>query len=122
MIRLSKLALAAVLAASLPAAAAARDCDHGHGDDYPPADWAPPAAYPLPPPQPAARPWREVRWRERQLAALRAERRALEEERADFYARPGVRRGQARRFERYYAERLADLERRWHALRLVAMR
>ncbi len=118
MIRLSKLALAAVLAASLPAAAAARDCDH---DAYPPAGWAPPAAYPVAP-QPAARPWREARWRERQLAALRAERRALEEERADFYARAGVRRGQARRFERYYAERLADLERRWQAMRLVAMR
>jgi hypothetical protein len=118
MIRVSKLVLAAVVAASLPAAAAA-DCDHVDG--HRPAAWAPPAAYPPSPPQPA-RAWREARWREQQLAALRAEFRVLEEERARFYAMPGVRRGQARRFERSYAERRAELERRWHALQLVAMR
>jgi hypothetical protein len=120
MIRVSKLVLAAVVAASLPAAAAARDCDRG--EDHVPAAWAPPAAYPPPPPQPAPRTWREARWRERQLAALRAEFRALEDERARFYALPGVRRGQARRFERSYAERRAELERRWNALQLVALR
>jgi hypothetical protein len=117
--RVSKLVLAAVVAASLPAAAAARDCDHG--DDHRPVAWAPPAAYPPPPPPPARYGWREARWRERQLAALRDEFRALDDERARFYAMPGMRRGQVRRFERSYAERRAELERRWHALQLVAM-
>jgi len=117
MIRASKLALAAALAASLPAAAAARDCDHGTPA---PLAWAPPAAYPVRPPPPPA--WREARWREREVAALRAELRALDAERARFYAQPGLRRGQARRFERYYAERRAQLERRWGDLRRVALR
>ena len=118
MIHASKLLLAAALAASLPAAAAARDCDHGVPA---PEAWAPPAAYPVRPPPPAYR-WREARWREREVLALRAELRALDAERARFYALPGVRRGQARRFERYYAERRAELERRWSDLQVVAMR
>jgi hypothetical protein len=118
MIRASKLLLAAALAASIPAAAAARECDHGTPA---PEAWAPPATWPVrPPPQPSQ--WREARWRERELLTLRAEFRALDAERARFYAQPGVRRGQARRFERYYAERRAELERRWSDLQLVAMR
>jgi hypothetical protein len=118
MIRASKLLFAAALAVSLPAAAAARDCDHGVPA---PEAWAPPAAYPgRPAPAPYA--WREARWHERERIALRAEFRALDDERARFYAQPGVRRGQARRFERYYAARRADLERRWNALQYVAMR
>lgn len=124
---ISKLVLAAVVTASLPAAAAARDCDHPAPPQV--VAWAPPATYPAPAPPPAWREghshrarWQEARWRERELAELRFEFRALDDERADFYARPGVRRGQARRFERYYAERRAELERRWNALQLVAMR
>jgi hypothetical protein len=116
---ISKLVLAAVVATSLPAAAAAGDCDHA--DAHRSVSWAQPATYPLPT-RPAPRAWREIRWHERRLTALRAEFRALDHERARFYAQPGVRRGQARRFERDYAERRAELERRWNALQLVAMR
>jgi poly(3-hydroxybutyrate) depolymerase len=119
MIRASKLIVAAALAASLPAAAAARDCDHGVPA---PEAWGQPTAYYPVRPAPAPYRWREARWRERELFSLRAEFRALDDERARFYAQPGVRRGQARRFERYYAERRADLERRWNDLQYVAMR
>lgn len=115
MIRASKLAVAAALAASLPALAAARDCDHPPVPAPAPAAWVMPAVRPVRPPPPPA-------WRERERAALRAEFRALDAERARFYAQPGVRRGQARRFERYYAARRAELERRWEALQYVAMR
>ena len=80
--RIQKLVLAAVLAASVPAAALARDCDHDR-DDRPPAAYVPPyeapVAAPVYPAYPAYAPgygapapaqWREARWRERELAHI----------------------------------------------------
>jgi hypothetical protein len=117
--RLPKLVAAAVLAASVPAAASARDCDH----DRPPPVYAPPVYAPVHgPPAPAPRAWREARWRERELAELRAEFRALESERARFYAAYGHRPGKVRKFERWYAARRAELESRWEAAQLYAWR
>lgn len=120
--RLSTLILAAAVAASLPAAASAGGgCDHGGAAPYP---WAPPAAYPTPPapPRPAPREWRERSWRERELAEVRAELRALDAERARFYAEYGRRPGKVRKFERWHQARRAELERRWHELQWVAWR
>ena len=129
--RLQKLALAAVLLSSIPLAASARDCDHDR-DGVPPAAWegpigpaypAPPvAAYPANPRSPAPREWREARWRERERAEVAAQLRALDAERDRFYAENGWRRGRVRRFERYYAVRRAELERRWYELQPVAWR
>lgn len=118
-----KLAAAAVLAASLPALAVARDCEHEYEHDHdrwPVPAWSPPQA-------PAARPapyaprhgdhgWREASWRQREIARLRAEFRELDLRRAEFYARGPRGRGQVRRFERWYAERRAALEVRWDEL------
>jgi hypothetical protein len=115
MIRASKLAIAAALAASLPLAASAADCDHRTVPAPAPVAWTAPVAHPVRPPPPPT-------WRARELASLRAEFRALDAERTRFYAQPGVRRGQARKFERYYAARRAELERRWEKLQYVAMR
>ncbi len=120
MSRVSKLFVAAVLAASLPALAAAGERDHDHDRDCAhgtPAGWAP-AAYP----RPAPHRWREVSWRERELAHLRADLHALEEARADFHARHGWRGRRSVRFERWYAARRAELERRWYELQAVAWR
>ncbi len=129
--RISKLVLAAALASSLPAAAAARDCD----GDRVPAIQVP--AWPVYPAQPAyAQPdygpaygtypsnrhWRDHGWRERELEHLRAEFRELDETRAAFYARPRWNPWRARRFERWYAERRAELELRWNELQAVAWR
>ena len=136
--RIQKLVLAAVLASSVPAAALARDCDHDRDDDRddrPPAAYVPPyeapVAAPVYPAYPAYAPgygapapaqWREARWRERELWQLRLEFRALDDERARFYAENAYRPGKVRRFERYYAARHAELERRWNALQAVAWR
>jgi hypothetical protein len=135
--RIQKLVLAAVLASSVPAAALARDCDHDGDhdrDDRPPAAYAPPYEAPVAPPAyyaPAYRPgyrapapdqWREARWRERELTQLRLEYRALDDERARFYAENAYRPGKLRRFERSYAARRAELDRRWNALQVVAWR
>jgi hypothetical protein len=134
--RVSKLILAAVLASSLPAAASADGRDR---DGVPPAAWppataaypahaAPPQppgaypAYPACPDRPAPRPWREARWRERELAEVRAQLRALDAERDRFYAESGWRPGRVRKFERWYAARRAELERRWYELQPVAWR
>jgi poly(3-hydroxybutyrate) depolymerase len=117
MTRVPKLVLAAALAATLPAVAAARDCDHP-GE----VAWAPAAARPLPPPQPAPHAWRERSWRDREAAQLRAEFRALEEERARFHAQYGRRPGKIRRYDRRYEARRAELERRWYALQAMAVR
>lgn len=119
----SKLAVAAVLASSFPALAAARDCDHGVDRRPPAAPWAPPAAHPAPyrPPRHVPDRWTEAGWRERELAHLRTEFRDLDRRREAFYARhrgPG----QVRRFERWYAARRAELERRWNDLQYVAWR
>jgi hypothetical protein len=131
-----KLALAAVLVAALPAAARARPCD----DERP----APAVAYPAAPP--AWRDgdrdgehdgwgdrWREgdrdgwrdrwrAGWRERQLWELRGEFRALEDQRAAFYARWGWNGRKVARFERWYGERRAELQYRWDALQQYAWR
>ena len=125
----SKLALAAALTATVPAAALA-DCEHDHG--------RPVAVYPVPAPAPAVygsvvfgvdheygrfqERRRQASWREQERARLRLEYVRLDEAREDFYARPGVRRGQARRFERWYAEQRAELDREWSALSLYAAR
>jgi hypothetical protein len=131
--RLSKLVLAAVLASSVPAAASSGERDHdragcppgvrppvAHPVAPPPAPYA---AYPAPPaPRPAPRAWPDARWRERELLEVRAELRALDAERARFHAEYGHRPGKVRRFERWYAARRAELERRWHELQWVAWR
>jgi hypothetical protein len=114
--RVSKLVLAAVLAASIPAVAAARDCDH-HGA---PAAHGGPAHHPAP--APGAR-WREASWRDRELLHVRAELRALERERAEYHARHAGHPGKLRKYDRAHAARRAELERRWHELRpMVAWR
>jgi hypothetical protein len=137
--RVSKLVLTAVLAGSIPALAAAsdRDCDHDRDGrpvvtapvyTPPPPAWAPPPAqYPAPPAPPAWQDWRERRaheagWRHRELASVHAELRALDAERAEFHARNAWRPGQLRRFDRWYFERRAQLERREHELERVAWR
>lgn len=117
--RISKLILAAVLASSLPVAASADDCDHDRR--------GPPAAYPAPAhpgPTPAWRDgsWRQASWRDRELREVRAELRALDQERAVFHARHAGHPGKVRKFERSYAERRAQLERRWYELQAVAWR
>lgn len=116
--RVSKLVLAAVLASTVPLAASADACDHG---GVPPAAW-PPAAYPAYPAPPAPWQWRETRWRERELARVSAELAALDAERDRFHAQYGHRPGKARKFERWYASRRAELERRWWELQTVAWR
>jgi hypothetical protein len=131
----SKLALAAALAAAVPAVTLACDDDRG----------APVAVYPaqLPAPAPVYTPayapgpgyqyeaapaygpayrhdgWR---WRAQERARLRAEYARLDRIRDDFYARPGLRRGQARRFEAWYADRRAELDQQWGALSGYAAR
>ncbi len=114
-----KLAVAALVAAALPAVAAARDWD---GDDRPAV--AHPGPYDRPGPgwQGEHRRWREGSWRWRELAQIRAEMRELEARRAEFYARPGWFPGQVRRFERWYAFRRAELDRRTFELQRVAWR
>jgi hypothetical protein len=130
---ISKLVLAAALASSIPAAASAndrdRDCDHDRAPPvaaygrvaYPAAPPAAYLAYPEPP-RPAPRQWREARWRERELAEVSAQLRALDAERDRFYAENGWRPGRVRRYERWYAARRAELERRWYELQTVAWR
>lgn len=118
--RVPRLVLAAVLASSFPVAASAGgSCDRPHA---PPA-WPSTAAYPVRPPPPApAHHWREARWRERELAEIRARLGALDAERARFHARYGHRPGKVRKFERWYAMRRAELERRWWELQPLAWR
>lgn len=111
--RISKLVLAAVLASTIPAAAAASDCDHPDGRAG--------VVYPAPwqsPPGPAPR----VGWRGHELASVRAELQALEAERAQFHARFASRPGKLRKYDCSYFERRAALERRWHELQRVAYR
>jgi hypothetical protein len=102
----SKLALAAVLASSVPAIAAAHD------------DGRPVVAERRE--ELATRRWREER-RDRELAAARADLRRLEAERAEYLRHPH-RRGELRRYESRYSERRAALERRCHELDRVAWR
>ena len=128
--RIQKLVLAAVLASSVPAAALARDCDRDHDrdrDDRPPAAYLPPVAPPgyapgYAPGYRAPAQWREARWRERELDRVRFELRQLDEERARFYAENAYRPGKLRRYDRWYAMRRAELERRFNELQVVAWR
>lgn len=141
--RISKLVLAAALAASFPALAAAhdddRDCDHDR-DDRPVVVtapvYAPPpaAAYPAPPAYGDG--WREdgwrggfwrgggwrAGWRERALSAIHADLAALDAQRAEFYEHNGWRPGLVRRYDRWYFARRAELERRELELEGVAWR
>ena len=99
---LRKLALAAALAVAVPSAGLAMPCE----SERVPA-----------PPRPAPAGWHHVSERERELREIRRELRALEDERADFYARYAGRPGKIRKFERWYAARRAELETRRDALR-----
>lgn len=135
----SKLALSAALIVLVPAAAHACDDDDRDGTTV--------AVYPAPPPAPTYAPAYDPayapgptyqyegapaygptyrhdgwRWRAQERARLRAEYARLDRIRDDFYARPGMRRGQARRFEAWYADRRAELDQRWTALSGYAWR
>jgi hypothetical protein len=131
-----KLVLSAVLAASLPAAALAHehdeDCDHRAP---PPAAYVPPpaygpavVAYPAPPAaaewrgEGHGRWWRERAWREREIAHVRFELRALDARRAEALARFGGNPWRMARFDRWYGFRRAELERRLDELQPVAWR
>jgi hypothetical protein len=108
MTSLRKLALAVALAAAVPSAALAMPCEAER-------------SYPVPPrPVPAG--WQHESARERELREVRRELRALEDTRADFHARYAGRPGKVRKFERWYAERRAELEARRDALRYYAWR
>ncbi len=135
---ISRLVLAAVLLSSLPLAASADGWDRPDGAR--PGGWSTPAT---PAPPPAAYPgyrgygeaypgypgqtrdpreWREHRWRDRELAEVTAQLRALDAQRDRFYAEYRFRPGKLRRYDRWYAERRAELERRWSELQRVAWR
>jgi hypothetical protein len=122
---LRKLVVTAAIAASIPAAAFARDCDHD--------------ARPVPLPAPAGYyeggwqggdhdGWRRERherrdaWREQERARIRAEYAHLDERRAEFYARFGWNPRKVDRFERWYAWERAELDRRWNAVSWYAAR
>lgn len=124
--RVPELFVAAVLAASMPAAALAREhpCEHGDDDHrpaeyFPPPVYAPPPAYPAPP---APIRWREGSWRERRIAEIRAELWRLEARRAEVRARFGWNPRRLWRFERRYAVRHAELQRELRELQAVAWR
>jgi hypothetical protein len=134
--RISKLAVAAVLAGSIPALAAACDRDDHDRDGRPvvvapvytpmPPAYAPPAQLPAPPPA-YREGWRERRghelgWRERELSSVRADLAALEAQRAEFHEHNAWRPGKLRRYDRWYFERRAELERREHELERIAWR
>jgi hypothetical protein len=97
------LAVAAVLATAVPAAA--RGCDDYHRAQVP--------AQTIPYER-----W-EVRWDQRagarfhELRELRQAYRALDAERAAYYARWSGRPGKLRKFDRYYASERARLDQRW---------
>lgn len=107
MTSLRKLALAVALAAALPSAALAKPCEMEHSSSVP---------------RPAPAGWHRDSARDRELNEIRRELRALEDQRADFYARYAGRPGKVRKFERWYAERRAELEARRDSLRYYAWR
>jgi len=133
--RVSRLVLAAVLAGSIPALAAANDPGRPYAPDrdgrpapvtpvYTP---APPPAYAPPAPAPYRADWRErrgheLRWRERELAQVRTDLARLDAERADFHAHNAYRPGLLRKYDRGYFARRAELARREHELERVAWR
>jgi hypothetical protein len=108
MTSLRKLALAVALAAAIPSAALAKPCDSER-------------AYPAPP-RPAPAGWHYASPREREVRELRRELRELEATREDFHARYAGRPGKIRKFERWYAERRAELVERLDELRYYAWR
>lgn len=124
--RISKLVAAAILAGSLPAAALAHDGDHDRDREARPVVVAPAPFHPAPAPREGwrvdARDHRRDLVRERELASCRADLRALDAARADFYARHAGRPGQLRRYDRGYLVRRAELERRMGELQRVAWR
>lgn len=66
--------------------------------------------------------WRHDGWRQREAGRIRFELDRLERTRDDFYASGEWRPGKVRKFERWYAFRRADLERRLDQLRWYAAR
>ena len=102
-------ALAAATLATV-AAAAAPALAHGPAH-HPPPPPPPRAYYPPPPPAPPAR--SPVRW---ERAELRRDYAQLERTRQRFYATWNGNPGKARKFERWYAVRKAELDRKWVAL------
>jgi hypothetical protein len=150
--RASKIVAAAVLASSIPAIGLACDHERGDrdGDRRPPTYYAPPAEYPAPPTSyappaeypasptyyappaeypapPAPYRLRDGSWREREIAQVTAEIRELDARRAEARARLGWNRSPRKmwmmwRFERWYAARHAELERRLYELQYVAWR
>ncbi|HEX9401110.1 MAG TPA: hypothetical protein VF912_13450 [Anaeromyxobacter sp.] len=115
--RISKLVLAAVLTSTIPAVATAHDGDHDRCDQlerYDRGDRREDRVQPVP--------WREAAWRERELREVRAELQALDTQRAEVHARFARKPGKVRHYDRWYAERRAELERRWSELQRVAWR
>lgn len=137
----TRLALVVALAVPFLAPAVARaddDCDE-HEHRRPPALAYPAPAYPAPAyPTPASAGydsgygpapvnaygggWRHDGWRQREAARIRFELTRLERTRDDFYASGEWRPGKVRKFERWYATRRAELERRLGELRWYAAR
>ena len=123
---LRRLAVSAVLLSSVPLAASA----DGWHDGARPDGWSGPEAPAYPAPPPAAYPgrlrdareWRERRSRERELAEVTAQLRELDAQRDRFHAENRYRPGKLRRYDRGYAARRAELERRYHELQIVAWR
>jgi hypothetical protein len=109
-----KLVLAAALAVALPAVAKASPYDHRSEQARP----APARAVPAPMPVS----WRHESFRQRELATLRLEFRALDREREIFHARFAGRPGKLRKYDRGYLARRTELERRWDELQYVAWR
>jgi hypothetical protein len=122
---LRKLVVTAAIAASIPAAAFARDCDHDV------------RAVPLPAParydeggwngrdHDGGRHERSERrdaWREQERARIRAGYARLDQRRSEFYARFRGSPRQADRFERWYAAEHAELDHQWNAVSWYAAR
>jgi hypothetical protein len=112
------LVAAAAITAAVPTVSLARPCDEDRPVPAPAraaydAGWRDPDG------------WRNDRhegWRETERARLRVEYARLDRARQDFYAHGGRNRWKAARFERWYAEERAGLDRQWNALSWVAGR
>jgi hypothetical protein len=131
--RASKLVLAVLLAGSVPGLAAASDHEHDRRCDHDqvvvtPVVTPPPVYAPAPPAPPRLREewrepgWRDGGWRHRALESVHAQLAQLEADRAEFHAQNAWRPGKLRRYDRWYFERRAELERRERELERVAWR